>query len=104
MAAVFWFKDIVLGSPAIQYIISLLQPVTRSNRTITMMLSIFLSAAVGLVGVFAQDNSSTANGCNNGYYPGTDTVIFTTPYTYAQVMSIIGDYQNLTWSGSPAGR
>jgi hypothetical protein len=30
-------------------------------------------------------------------------VIFTVPYTYAQVMSIIGDYQNLTWSGSPAG-
>jgi hypothetical protein len=30
-------------------------------------------------------------------------VIFTVLYTYAQVMSIIGDYQNLTWSSSPAG-
>ncbi|KAK5149352.1 hypothetical protein LTR04_007168, partial [Oleoguttula sp. CCFEE 6159] len=37
------------------------------------------------------------------YTAGSDTVIFTTPYTYAQVMSIIGSYQNLTWSGSPDG-
>jgi hypothetical protein len=54
-------------------------------------------------GIAAQNNASSANGCNDGFYPGTDTVIFTVPYTYAQVMSIIGDYQNLTWSGSPAG-
>jgi len=69
-----------------------------------MKLSIFLSAAVDPVGAFAHQNSSTANECNNGYYPGTDIVIFAVPYTYAQVMSIIEDYQNLTWSGSPAGR
>ncbi|KAK0933605.1 hypothetical protein LTR29_014838 [Friedmanniomyces endolithicus] len=43
-----------------------------------------------------------ANGCAPGYYPGTDTVIFTVPYTYQQVLSIIGNYTNLTWSGSPA--
>jgi hypothetical protein len=54
-------------------------------------------------GIAAQNNASSANGCNDGFYPGTDTVIFTVPYTYAQLMSIIGDYQNLTWSGSPAG-
>ncbi|KAK5002417.1 hypothetical protein LTR16_006643, partial [Cryomyces antarcticus] len=43
------------------------------------------------------------NPCIPGYTAGSDTVIFTTPYTYAQVMSIIGSYQNLTWSGSPDG-
>lgn len=36
-----------------------------------------------------------------GYYPGINTVIFTTPYTYAQVMPIIGSFRNITWSGSP---
>ena len=94
--------------------------------------------------VLAQHNASTANGCNDGYFPGTDTVIFTTPvssseisirwlasleimtcysgstsisasslipfwthankeaqYTYQQVMSIIGSFRNITWSGSP---
>lgn len=56
---------------------------------------------VGIAGVLAQNNASTANGCNDGFYPGTDTVIYTVPYTYAQVMSIIGDYKNITWSGSP---
>lgn len=50
---------------------------------------------------FAQHNTSTANGCDDGYFPGTDTVIFTTPYTYQQVMSIIGSFRNITWSGSP---
>jgi hypothetical protein len=49
----------------------------------------------------AQHNASTANGCDDGYFPGTDTVIFTTPYTYQQVMSIIGSFRNITWSGSP---
>lgn len=62
-----------------------------------MKLSIALSAAAGAVGISAQST------CNTGFFPGTDTVIFTVPYTYAQVMSIIGDYGNLTWSGSPAG-
>ncbi|KAK3650316.1 hypothetical protein LTR56_006292 [Elasticomyces elasticus] len=42
-----------------------------------------------------------SNGCTAGYYPGIDTVLFTVPYTYQQVMSIVGNYTNLTWSGSP---
>ncbi|KAK3649340.1 hypothetical protein LTR56_006486 [Elasticomyces elasticus] len=42
-----------------------------------------------------------SNGCAAGYYPGIDTVLFTVPYTYQQVMSIVGNYTNLTWSGSP---
>jgi hypothetical protein len=62
-----------------------------------------LLPVIAAAGIAAQNNASSANGCNDGFYPGTDTVIFTVPYTYAQVMSIIGDYQNLTWSGSPAG-
>jgi hypothetical protein len=39
--------------------------------------------------------------CIDGYYHGNVTVIFTTPYTYAQVISIIGSFRNITWSGSP---
>ena len=35
------------------------------------------------------------------FVPGSSTVTFSVAYTYAQVVSIIGDYQNLTWSGSP---
>ena len=65
----------------------------------TLVSSTFLLAA----GALAQHNASTANGCDDGYYPGTDTVIYAVPYTYQQVMSVIGEYQNLTWSGSPAG-
>ena len=54
-----------------------------------------------LIPANAQHNASTANGCNDGFYPGTDSVIYTTPYTYAQVMSVIGSFKNITWSGSP---
>ena len=42
------------------------------------------------------------DGCVDGYEAGTDTVLFTVPYTYQQVLSIIGSYQNITWSGSPS--
>ncbi|KAK0102258.1 hypothetical protein ONS95_005880 [Cadophora gregata] len=68
-----------------------------------MRSSLILSATAGAPSIAAQNNASTANGCNDGFFPGTDTVIYTTPYTYSQVMSIIGSYQNLTWSGSPEG-
>jgi hypothetical protein len=54
-------------------------------------------------GISPQNNSSFHNGCSYGFTSGTDTVIFTVPYTHAKAMSIIGDYQNLTWSGSPEG-
>lgn len=63
--------------------------------------STIICALAGAAGVVAQHNASTANGCDDGFYPGTDTVIYTVPYTFAQVISIIGDYKNLTWSGSP---
>jgi hypothetical protein len=66
-----------------------------------MKVSIALSTIAAAASIAAQNNSSTSNGCNTGFYPGTDTVIFTVPYTYAQVLSIIGDYKNITWSGSP---
>jgi hypothetical protein len=67
-----------------------------------MKFSTLLPILILTTGIAAQNNASTANGCSDGFYPGTDTVIFTVPYTYPQVMSIIGDYQNLAWSGSPA--
>lgn len=38
--------------------------------------------------------------CIDGYYSDNDAVIFTTLYTYAQVMSIIGSSKNITQSGS----
>ena len=40
-------------------------------------------------------------GCVNGYSAGTDTVLYSVPYTYTQVLSIIGSFKNLTWSGNP---
>jgi len=60
-------------------------------------------------GVFAQDIQIPAtdgsipepgdNGCASGYYPASNTITYTVPYTYDQVLSIIGNFTNLTWSG-----
>lgn len=41
------------------------------------------------------------DGCVHGYSAGSDTVLYTVPYTYTKVLSIIGSYKNLTWSGNP---
>lgn len=69
-----------------------------------------LSCIISMAGVAAQDASpfSIFNqtgrlpfGCVNEYSAGTDTTLYTVPYTYAQVMSVIGSYRNLTWSGVP---
>jgi hypothetical protein len=66
-----------------------------------MKYSIATSLCLGAAVVAVQNTSSIANDCNKGFFPGTDTTIFTVPYTYAQVLSIIGDYKNISWSGSP---
>ena len=77
-----------------------------------MKLESILLFCLTIIQVAAQDGSSSPfaifnqtgrlpDGCVDGYQAGTDTVLLTVPYTYEQVLSIIGSYQNLTWSGSP---
>lgn len=52
--------------------------------------------------VLAQDVTVPST-CTGNFSAGTDEVLYTVPYTYDQVLSIIGNYSNLTWSGSPEG-
>ena len=58
------------------------------------------SAAMDPFLLFNQ-TGSLPTGCVDGYMPGSDTVLYTIPYTYTQAMSIIGSFRNITWSGSP---
>lgn len=46
--------------------------------------------------VVAQ-NVTVPNACTSGFTAGSDEVLYTVPYTYNQVLSIIGSYKNLTW-------
>lgn len=73
-----------------------------------MMSVSLLSLSLAIIGAAAQDPFTIFNqtgrlpdGCIDGYSAGTDTVLFTVPYTYTQVLSIIESYKNLTWSGNP---
>ncbi|KAF2769995.1 hypothetical protein EJ03DRAFT_326903, partial [Teratosphaeria nubilosa] len=64
-----------------------------------------VAGALAHITIPAVDGSLPApesNGCAAGYWPSNHTLLYTVPYSYDQVMSIIGDYINLTWSGSPA--
>lgn len=54
-----------------------------------------------LLTLAASQNVTVPTTCEGDLTAGTDTALFTVPYTYAQVLSIIGSYQNLTWSGNP---
>lgn len=51
----------------------------------------------------AAQNVTVPPTCTNGTSQANDVVLYMIPYPYASVMSIIGSYQNLTWSGSPDG-
>ncbi|MCJ1299618.1 hypothetical protein MMC08_002410 [Hypocenomyce scalaris] len=64
----------------------------------TLISAVLFAAASGAL---AQNNASTPNGCNAGFYPGADTVLYNVAYTFSQVLSIIGDFQNITWNGVP---
>lgn len=59
-----------------------------------------LSLLVFPLSTHAQ-NVTVPTTCSAPYLPGHDEVLYTVPYTYAQVLSIIGSYRNLTWSGNP---
>lgn len=54
-----------------------------------------------LVALASSQNVTVPTTCEGEYLPGTDEVLYTVPYTYDQVLSIIGSYKNLTWSGNP---
>ena len=41
------------------------------------------------------------DGCVDGYSTGSNTVLYTVRYTFSKVLSVIGSYKNLTWSGNP---
>ncbi|TKA75047.1 hypothetical protein B0A55_06004 [Friedmanniomyces simplex] len=76
----------------------------KTTLSITAVLATAAGALAENITIPATNGSlpaAGANGCAPGYYPGSDTVLFTVPYTYQQVLSIIGNYTNLTWSGSP---
>jgi hypothetical protein len=64
-----------------------------------MKVSIIILAAVSVV--TAQQYPVAQKRCMHGFHRGFDTVFFTVPYPYDQVMSIIGDFKNITWSGVP---
>ena len=75
-----------------------------------MQTSLIFLLILATIQVAAQDASPfitfnhtgrLPDGCAVGYFPGTDTVLYTVPYTYVQVLSIIGSFKNLTWSGNP---
>lgn len=42
---------------------------------------------------------STKHNCTRGFSPGIETTLFTIPYTYDEVLSVIGDFKNLSWIG-----
>lgn len=60
-----------------------------------------LSTTFALLTLSSAQNVTVPTTCTGNFTSGTDEVLFTVPYTYNQVMSIIGKYQNLTWSGNP---
>lgn len=63
-------------------------------------MKIYTTLAAVIAAASAQ-NVTVPSTCTEGFMSGHDEVIYTVPYTYDQVMSIIGSYKNLTWSGNP---
>lgn len=62
----------------------------------------YSSSLAILVPITLAQNVTVPTTCTGNFSAGSDEVLFTVPYTYTQVLSIIGNYSNLTWSGSPA--
>ena len=74
-----------------------------SKSALSILFAVVGASAQGTLSPFSIYNQTgrLPAECVGGYSAGTDTVIYNVPYTYAQVMSIIGSFKNLTWSGNP---
>ena len=67
----------------------------KPRYLLLLSLAIVNAAAQNPFTIFNQ-TGRLPDGCVDGYSPGTDTVLLTIPYTYNQVLSIIGSFKNLT--------
>lgn len=65
-------------------------------RVVAIFLAVTCVAAQSPFEIYNQ-TKRLPNGCIDGYTAGTDTVLYTVPYTYKEVLSIIGSFKNLTW-------
>jgi hypothetical protein len=77
-----------------------LYSIYRLCPAFAMALCSFIAALLLAATSLAQDVTVPST-CEAGFTAGTDEALVTIPYTYDQVMSIIGSYKNLTWSGNP---
>lgn len=66
------------------------------TRVVAICLAVTCVAAQSPFEIYNQ-TKRLPDGCVDGYTAGTDTVLYTVPYTYKQVLSIIGSFKNLTW-------
>lgn len=69
-----------------------------SIRTLLVALAAISVAAESPFDTYKETKRLPAT-CPEGYTAGSDTALFTVPYTYSKVLSVIGDFKNLTWSG-----
>ncbi|KAL8731272.1 MAG: hypothetical protein Q9166_003496 [cf. Caloplaca sp. 2 TL-2023] len=46
-----------------------------------------------------NDTGRLPNRCVDGYEGAHDEVLYTVPYTYDQILSVIGSFANITWNG-----
>ena len=71
----------------------------RSNNVLIIPFLAVTNAAAQIISPFTFFNQTgqIPSECVDGYSAGTDTALYTIPYTYTQVLSIIGSFKNLTW-------
>lgn len=63
-----------------------------------LIFSINAQAGPGAFQIF-NSTGRLPDGCIDGYTAGHDEVLYNVPYTYDQVLSIIGSFGNITWNG-----
>ncbi|KAL8695297.1 MAG: hypothetical protein Q9218_000196 [Villophora microphyllina] len=78
-------------------------PSIKFFRNCALAVPLLLSSVYAQTGpeAFAIFNSTgrLPDGCINGYTAGHDEYLYTVPYTYDEVLTIIGSFANITWNG-----
>lgn len=75
---------------------------TSLNAIAALSASLVAGASAQNIYTFNNNTIEVPSACDAGYNYGYDEVLLTIPYTYAEVMGVVGNYGSIAWTGTNA--
>lgn len=72
------------------------------NAATAVSAALVVGSAAQNIYTFNNNTIEVPSVCDAGYNYGYDEVLLTIPYTYSEVMGVVGNYGSIAWTGTNA--